>query len=200
MEINVQPMGSYMTNCYVVSNEEVSVIIDPGVGAVSWVKEHVKRPIAILNTHGHFDHVWSNQALKEELNIPIYCPKDDAFLLSADAFGFDLPPSQADVLIDHENWIELEGIRFRFRHFAGHTPGCSIIEFEEFIMSGDFIFEGSIGRVDFPYSDPRAMKRSIERFLTLYDEGDKIIYSGHGNPTDVASARSFLPAWLRHLN
>ena len=64
MDIKVHPMGDYGTNCYIVSIDEKDFIIDPGVGATAWVKQNAKNPVAVLNTHGHFDHVWSNQEVK----------------------------------------------------------------------------------------------------------------------------------------
>ena len=83
MTILKRPMGEYQTNCYIVRIEDKEIIIDPGMGATQWVMANVTNPIAILNTHGHFDHVWSNQELKEKLNIPLYTPKGDVFLLQS---------------------------------------------------------------------------------------------------------------------
>ena len=72
MDIKVQPMGDYQTNCYIVTINDKDLIIDPGVNAFSWIKRNVKNPIAILNTHGHFDHVWSNQEIKDNYKIKLY--------------------------------------------------------------------------------------------------------------------------------
>ena len=96
MNIKMQPMGPYQTNCYIVTIDGKDLIIDPGVDATSWVLRNTTNPIAILNTHGHFDHVWSNQELKEELNIPLYCPKDDCFMLENDPFSQGTPKSVPD--------------------------------------------------------------------------------------------------------
>ncbi|HIP31040.1 MAG TPA: MBL fold metallo-hydrolase, partial [Sulfurospirillum arcachonense] len=84
MTIKYQPMGAYQTNCYIVEVEGKEFIIDPGMDATDWVLKNTTNPVAILNTHGHFDHVWSNKELKEKLNIPIYVPKDDEFMLKDD--------------------------------------------------------------------------------------------------------------------
>lgn len=65
MNIKVKPMGEYQTNCYIVSINDMDFIIDPGMGATEWVMQNVTNPIAILNTHGHFDHVWSNAELQK---------------------------------------------------------------------------------------------------------------------------------------
>ncbi|MGB6020444.1 MAG: MBL fold metallo-hydrolase, partial [Sulfurimonadaceae bacterium] len=64
MQIKVQPMGMYQTNCYIVTVDGKDFIIDPGVNATEWVKANVTNPVAVLNTHAHFDHVWSNQEVK----------------------------------------------------------------------------------------------------------------------------------------
>lgn len=200
MTVEFRPMGPYMTNCYIVTKEERSLIIDPGVGAYEWVAAHAKNPIAILNTHGHFDHVWSNAETKAKLNLPIYVPKEDAFMLQNDPFSQGTPPSEPDVLVEGDQRFELDGFDVEFIHVPGHTPGTSLIVIDgETIFSGDFIFQGSIGRVDFPYSDPLQMKKSIEKFLTRFQE-DRVIYPGHNEPTSVMEARSMLPGWIRHLS
>ena len=190
-------MGSYQTNCYIVSKNGKELIIDPGMGATSWVIESVKNPVAILNTHGHFDHVWSNAELKEKLNIPIYCPKDDNFMLKDDPFSQGTPKSKADVMPNGDVEFNIDGFKVKFIHFAGHTPGCSVIEIGDNWFSGDFIFENSIGRVDFPYSSADDMKKSIKKFLNIKYE--KKVYTGHGNPTTIKTEQSRIGAWLNYL-
>ncbi len=81
MKILVKPMGAYQTNCYIVKMGGVELIIDPGVGATDWVLKRVKNPVAILNTHGHFDHVWSNRDLKRrDLNPNLLAQRETAFI------------------------------------------------------------------------------------------------------------------------
>ncbi len=159
MSIKVQPMGEYQTNCYIVNVKNKEFIIDPGVNATTWVKNNVKNPIAILNTHGHFDHVWSNKELSEFFNIKIYTPKDDNFMLGKDPYGLGMTPSCADYLVEHDEELDFDGIKVKFHFFPGHTPGCSAIELDGNLFSGDFIFNGSIGRTDFPFSNPNDMKK-----------------------------------------
>ena len=197
MQIKYQPMGSYATNCYIVTIDGKDLIIDPGVGATPWVVENVTNPVAILNTHGHFDHVWSNAELKERLGVPIYINKEDAFFLQGEQFGMEFPPSQADVLIEGDEELTIEGIPLKFWHFPGHTPGCSVIEIDDSWFSGDFIFAGSIGRVDFPYSDPQAMKESLRRFKTI--PFNKKVYPGHGEPTTIKREQQFVDYWLQAI-
>lgn len=197
MDIKSKPMGDYQTNCYIIKTNDGEIIIDPGIGAFSWVKENVKKPMAILNTHGHFDHVWSNQALKNEFNIPIYCPRDDAFMLNTDMFGHDVPPSEANFKVNPDEVINLGGLDIKFWHFPGHTPGCSAIEIKNSLFSGDFIFKRSIGRVDFPYSNPQDMKDSINKILKF--EKDFDVYPGHGEFTTLKEEQQTLPTWLRFI-
>ncbi len=197
MKIAVEPMGVYQTNCYVVTIDGKDLIVDPGVGATEWVLKQVKNPVAIFNTHGHFDHVWSNAELKERLKIPIYCPKEDAFMLSKDPFGQGTPPSEADVEVEDDALLMVEKIEVRYLHFPGHTPGCSAIEIGDAFFSGDFIFAGSIGRVDFPYSSPEAMKESIRKFLKI--PYDRNVYPGHGPATTIKREQKRVGRWLEYL-
>ncbi len=195
--IKIQPMGPYQTNCYIVSIDGKDLIIDPGVDATTWVLENTTNPIAILNTHGHFDHVWSNKELKDKLDIPIYCPKDDCFMLQDDPFSQGTPSSTADIQVVGDESFSLDGVEFKFHHFAGHTPGCSVIEIGTNIFSGDFIFNGSIGRVDFPYSNPSDMINSINKVLAW--EKEFIVYPGHGDKTTLNSEKQSLNNWLNYL-
>ena len=197
MDIKVQPMGSYQTNCYIVTQDGKDIIIDPGVDATEWVKENVKNPVAILNTHGHFDHVWSNAALQKDLQVKLYAPKGDVMFLRESSWMPDLPPSVPDVVIDGDTLLDIEGIAVQFRHFPGHTPGCSTIEIGEAMFSGDFIFKRSIGRTDFPFSNPQDMKKSLEKFQKL--PFDKVIYPGHGATTTIQAEQQYAPYWIAKL-
>ena len=197
MKIQVQPMGPYQTNCYIATVDGKDFIIDPGVGATQWVLEHVTNPVAILNTHGHFDHVWSNQELKEKLNIPLYTQNGDVFMLEHSDMMPDLPPSYPDVEIEGDSEFEIEGVRIKYRHFPGHCPGCSTIEIEGAMFSGDFIFERSIGRCDFPFSSPEDMKKSLQKFKGI--KYDKTVYPGHGGTTSIQAEQMNSDYWIRAL-
>ncbi len=197
MSIKIQAMGDYQTNCYIVTIEDKDFIIDPGVGATNWVMQNVKNPVAILNTHGHFDHVWSNAQLSKELDIKIYCPKDDTFMLEKDPYALGMPPSKADILVEPDEEFNFNGIKVKFHHFPGHTPGCSAIELDGSLFSGDFIFNNSIGRTDFPFSDPKQMINSIDKILKW--DTDIKIYPGHGLDTSLNKERDSLNSWKNYL-
>lgn len=197
MKIKIQPMGATQTNCYIVTVNAKDFIIDPGMGATQWVLDNVTNPVAILNTHGHFDHVWSNQELKDTLKIPLYCPKDDVFMLTKCPLGQNVPPSKADYFIVDDNRFEIAGIKIKFRHFPGHTPGCSIIEIKDVWFSGDFLFQQSIGRWDFPFSSGEDMIKSLEKTITL--DGDYTIYPGHGLTTTLKAEQKIMTYWIEQV-
>lgn len=190
-------MGPYQTNCYIVTVDGKDFIIDPGVGATQWVKENVTNPVAILNTHGHFDHVWSNDELQKELGIKLYTPQGDVMLLQGSNWMPDLPPSIPDVEVVGDQEFDFDGVKVKFRHFPGHCPGCSTIEIGDAMFSGDFIFEQSIGRTDFPYSSPEDMKRSLQKFKEL--DYDKTVYPGHGGTTTIKQEQRNSDYWISIL-
>ena len=197
MSIRVKPMGVYQTNCYIVTEDGKDFIIDPGVDATEWVLANVTNPVAILNTHGHFDHVWSNDELQKKLNIPLYTPKGDVMLLTASNWMPDLPPSTPDVEVEPNQEFDFNGVKVKFRHFPGHCPGCSTIEIGDAMFSGDFIFEKSIGRTDFPYSSPDDMRESLQRFKKL--DYDKTVYPGHGGTTTIRQEQQYADYWCENL-
>ncbi len=198
MQIKIQPMGYTQTNCYIVTIDGKDLIIDPGMDATEWVIKHTTNPVAILNTHGHFDHVWSNAELKEKLKIPIYVPKADAFMLENDPLSQGTPRSKPDYLVEGDTTLDIEGIKVKYRHFPGHTPGCSIIEIGDVWFSGDFLFRESIGRWDFPSSSGEEMLASLKKVL-LIDE-DFTLYPGHGLSSTLKAEQKILPFWIREVS
>jgi len=194
MDIKFKPMGEYQTNCYIVSIDNKDYIIDPGVGATSWIEKNVKNPVAILNTHGHFDHVWSNAEVSKKYNIPIYCPKDDEFLLENDLFHLEKPTSKADYQVKPDETVDIDSVKFKFWHFPGHTPGCSTIEIENVWFSGDFLFKGSIGRWDFPYSNKFDMLKSLEKVKSI--QKDYILLPGHGSKSTLQEELKYIDYWV----
>ena len=197
MEIKIQPMGMTQTNCYIITINNKDLIIDPGMGATQWVLNNTTNPIAILNTHGHFDHIWSNDELQKKLKVPLYVPKNDAFMLEKDPLGRGTPKSKADVLVDGDEKINIEGIDIQYRLFAGHTPGNSIIEIDDIWLSGDFLFQQSIGRWDFPYSSGEEMVKSLEKAMKI--EKDFTIYPGHGMSTTLKQEQRGMPMWINYV-
>lgn len=196
MQISVKAMGDYQTNCYIIVLKGGEIIIDPGVGATKWILSNVKNPKAILNTHGHFDHIWSNASLQKLLNIPLYTPQGDILFLQ-DPAGYGHEKSFPNIEVLPDSIHQIAGQSVKFWHFPGHTPGCSAIQIGENFFSGDFIFKGSIGRVDFPFSNPMQMRESILKVLQINE--DFKVYPGHGASTTLKQEQKSLQNWLSYI-
>ncbi len=190
-------MGPYQTNCYIVTIDGKDLIIDPGMDARKWVLQETNNPIAILNTHGHFDHVWSDAELQKELDIPIYCPQEDVFMLENDPFAQGTPISHPDYTVKGDEALNIGGIKVQYRHFPGHTPGNSIIEIGKDWFSGDFLFLRSVGRWDFPYSSPENMISSLKKAMKI--QSDYVLHPGHGGSSTLAQEQKLMPFWIEQV-
>lgn len=198
MQIIAKPCGAYATNCYIIKCEKGDFIIDAGQGAAEFIQKNATNPKAILCTHGHFDHIWDCAVLQKAFKIPLYIHEKDAFML-ADPFETGHAHAKADFLVSDEREFEVAGVKFRFLHFAGHTPGCCMIELvgENVAFSGDFLFKGTIGRYDFPYSSANLMKQSLEKAM-LIKENWRLL-PGHGSETTLHAEQANLGYWLNAL-
>ena len=196
MLVKKKAMGEYRTNCYILDFKEFEIIIDSGVDSLGWIIENVRNPIAVLLTHGHFDHMWDSYKVARKYNIPIYINKNDEVLLKNDIFGRGIESYQPEFvkLLENNSEIYLNKVKIQFHHVAGHSEGSSIIEIEKSYFCGDLIFQGSIGRFDFPYSDSKKMKNSLEMALKLNENFP--IYSGHGEDTTIKDEKENLKMWI----
>jgi len=195
MQILKKAFGEYATNCYILKGEQGDLVIDPGQGSFDWVMQNTGKIAAVLNTHGHFDHVYDDAKL-QRAGAKIYIHEEDAFMLQADPFETMPEPIEADVLIKgQEQSLEIAGFNVKFSLFAGHTPGSCMIEVDGVIFSGDVIFKGSIGRWDFPFSSGEQMRESLHKILQI--EGDFTLYPGHGPNTSLAAERQNLKYFLQ---
>ncbi|MGX2984236.1 MBL fold metallo-hydrolase [Helicobacter sp. 23-1048] len=225
MEIISKPFGEYQTNCYVLNvspsdckqdsvvaqymasgsfsaqdSKDFQLIIDPGMQSSQWVVQNCPNPLAILNTHGHFDHIWDNATLQAHFSgIELICHSQDAFLLRDDIFALGITPSTPTKLIDtskDSHTFDFKGIDITFHHYPGHTPGCCMIEIAGVVFSGDFIFYRSIGRSDFAYSNPSDMRESLMRFQVDAHLSPLTLYPGHGESTSAKSEQENVKFWL----
>ena len=195
MQILKKAFGEYVTNCYIVKGEQGDLVIDPGQGSFDWVMQNTRKIAAVLNTHGHFDHVYDDAKL-QRTGAKIYIHEEDAFMLRADPFETMPESIEADVLIKgQEQSLEIAGFNVKFSLFAGHTPGSCMIEAGGVIFSGDVIFKGSIGRWDFPFSSGAQMRESLHKILQI--KGDFTLYPGHGPNTSLAAERQNLKYFLQ---
>ena len=195
MQILKRAFGEYVTNCYIIKGEQGDLVIDPGEGSFDWVIQNTGKIAAVLNTHGHYDHVYDDAKL-QRAGAKIYIHEDDAFMLRADPFETMPESIEADVLIKgQEQSLEIAGFNVKFSLFAGHTPGSCMIEADGVIFSGDVIFKGSIGRWDFPFSSGEQMRESLHKILQI--KGDFTLYPGHGPNTSLAAERQNLKYFLQ---
>ena len=195
MQILKKAFGEYATNCYILKGEQGDLVIDPGEGSFDWVMQNTGKIAAVLNTHGHFDHVYDDAKL-QRTGAKIYIHEDDAFMLRADPFETMPESIEADVLIKgQEQSFEIAGFNVKFSLFAGHTPGSCMIEAGGAIFSGDVIFKGSIGRWDFPFSNGEQMRASLHKILQI--EGDFTLYPGHGPNTSLQAEKQNLKYFLQ---
>ena len=202
------PAGSFAANCYLVAPEPGAecVIIDPGEDAAGAIAEIVAdrrlKPVAVLLTHGHIDHVWSVAPVCGARGIPAYIHPDDRALLSDPARGLPLgagqqlfggleftEPDDVRELTDG-TVLNLAGLEITVGHAPGHTPGSVVFRSDPDVMfSGDLLFAGSIGRTDLPGGDTAAMMDSLARVcLTLPDETR--VLPGHGPQTTIGVERA----------
>jgi hydroxyacylglutathione hydrolase len=209
------PAGSFGTNCFVVAAGpgEECVVVDPGQDAVpgldDLLREHRLKPVAVLLTHGHIDHMWSVVPVCGAHGIPAYVHPDDRALLSDPVRGLSLAVGQQlfggmeftepdDVVeLEEAGPIELAGVRFDVDFAPGHTPGSVVFRTpaittgetaEPVLLAGDLLFAGSIGRTDLPGGDWGQMQESLARVvLPLPDE--TVVLPGHGPATTIGRER-----------
>jgi glyoxylase-like metal-dependent hydrolase (beta-lactamase superfamily II) len=207
------PAGAFAANCYLVAPApgEECVIIDPGQDAQRGIEELLDRyrlkPIAVLLTHGHVDHMWSVAPVCGAKGIPAYIHPDDREMLADPARGMSLlakqqflggmtfsEPDDVKALRDDEI-IPLAGLSFRVGHTPGHTPGSVTFRSAEddldALFTGDLLFAGSIGRTDLPGGDHETILRSLARTLTLPDA--TVVLPGHGPTTTIGDERTTNP-------
>ena len=203
MQIETIIVGPFEVNCYLVLDPQTrdGVIIDPG-GEKEKILEHVKgltmKPLAILLTHGHGDHIAALEAVKSEFQIPHYVGKGDEPLLASPSenvsafYGFPIICPPADFVVNDGESIRLGKLEFSVFATPGHTPGGVCYSTGKNLFCGDTLFQSSIGRTDLPGGNYEQLINSIERnILTLPD--DIICYPGHGPATTVGQERKFNP-------
>ncbi|ETI67047.1 MBL fold metallo-hydrolase [Neobacillus vireti] len=192
------PLGSLQTNCYIVENPDRSCLIfDPGSEGkklIQLLNQRKLKPSAIFLTHAHFDHIGAVTEVRNAYQIPVYIHKQeekwlgDPALNGSQLFMYQnsIKVSDADHIIKNEGAMEINDFAFSVFHTPGHSPGSISYYFEKegFVISGDALFQGSIGRTDLPGGNHSQLIKSIhDKLLTLPE--DTYVLSGHGPVTTI---------------
>ena len=206
LKVLIVPVTPFQQNCSLVFDEETKrgAIVDPGGDVPNILKAIEQSNVKIekiLLTHGHIDHAGGAAELRDALGVQIEGPHvDDLFLLN------DLPKSGAKYgMVDAravvtDRWLKdsdevtVAGLKFSILHAPGHSPGSVIFFNDEnrFALMGDVLFQGSVGRTDFPYGSQETLMKSIkEKVLPLGD--DVVFLPGHGPAGQIGVERKTNP-------
>ncbi len=206
LKVLIIPVTSFQQNCSLVFNEESKrgAIVDPGGDVPAILKAIEQSDVKIEKiwlTHGHIDHAGGAAELRDALGAQIEGPhKDDLFLLkdlptSGTKFGMTESRSVVpDRWLEDGDEVVVAGLKFSIRHAPGHSPGSVVLFNDEnrFALMGDVLFQGSVGRTDFPYGSHDTLMKSIrEKVLPLGD--DVAFLPGHGRASQIGIERKTNP-------
>ncbi|MCX6730822.1 MAG: MBL fold metallo-hydrolase [Candidatus Roizmanbacteria bacterium] len=202
MKINTYALGELQANCYLLEHEGEALIIDPADDASFLLEEVLRRNlklVALLGTHGHFDHVMAVGEIQMSFNVPFYIHKKDQFLI-------DRLESTAEHFLGHKQIIippkfiefagsgdlQLSTFKCNILHTPGHTPGGLSFYFpeEKEVFTGDTLFAGAIGRTDLSYSSKKDLWNSLKLLLALPEE--TTINAGHGESSYIGQEKAIL--------
>lgn len=204
LELQKCILGSVFTNCYFLKNKETGemLIIDPADCAdkiAQKVMDMGGKPVGILLTHGHFDHIMAVERVKEQYGIPVYACRAETQMLKEPSMnmsayyggGCSITP---DILLDDLQVFEAAGFSLRMIHTPGHTPGscCYYLKDEGALFSGDTLFYGSVGRTDFPGGSTAEIVRSLHKLVDSLPE-DTEVYPGHDASTTIGYEKRYNP-------
>lgn len=197
-------VGPVCTNCYLLVNHKTGelLVVDPGDQAQLIEKQIEKtgaKPVAILLTHGHFDHAGAAEALADKYQISVYAHEAERETLEDPGLNLcgmigEHKVYHADIFVKDEEVLNLAGFSIRVFFTPGHTIGgcCYYIADEKILFSGDTLFQESVGRTDFPRGSASDLIRAIrEKLMPLPD--DVTVYTGHDESTLIGYERMHNP-------
>ena len=198
MEIISLPTVGFTSNCFIVHNGKEAFVVDPSISEKKILKALNDRSLSlkgILLTHGHFDHIWRAQEIREETRAPLYVHElDNEMLIDADKnayrtfTGNDFTIKKADVLLRNGDVIELGDEKITVLHTPGHTRGSVCYDTGDSIITGDTIFAEGFGRCDLYGGNMSALKESIKKLTEMAKTENRWLYSGHGESSTLRKA------------
>ena len=197
-------LGTLGANCYYVSDGETAVLIDPGFYDdyfAAFLNTCEVKPISVLLTHGHFDHICGIMELAKKYDLTVYigagdrdCLYSSQKNLSAFVGGYPTTPldpdTKVETLVGGER-IKIGSLEFDVIALPGHTAGGVGYKLADALFCGDTAFCGNIGRTDLPTGDFATLKNSIKKICLLDD--DTVLYCGHGESTTVGAEKMHNP-------
>jgi hydroxyacylglutathione hydrolase len=208
--VNVEwvTVGPFQENSYLLHDRSTkrAVLVDPGDEAPRIIRMIRSADVtldAIWLTHAHLDHIGAIAAIKREWDVPVHLHPDDLKLYrrasqQAAFYGLQMEqPQDPDRELADRDVMTIGGERFTVVHTPGHSPGHVAIVGETFMIGGDLLFAGSIGRTDLPFSSPEAMETSLALVATF--DAELVVYPGHGPPTSIGAELATNP-YLSNVN
>ena len=182
-------------NTYIISSEQEAIVIDPA-NDIRSIKTLLKGKsvVAVLLTHGHYDHFITLERLVLEYDCLCYMHKNcyaklkDVNLSCARYFGCNTPfyPMNEKVkFVSEGSNIKINDFNIKCYYKPGHTDCSVLYQIDNNLFTGDFIFQNGIGRCDLPTGNMVVMKRSLDEFKSFHKKGDLVIYPGHGESTTL---------------
>lgn len=203
MKIIRIPAGIYAVNCYIVYSNitREGIVVDPGGDVNTIIKSIEDNDIKIkyiVLTHGHGDHIGAVSDLKNELDAPVLIHEDDLIMLQdadinlSSSMAIGAVEIKPDGLLKDGDTLELGNHIVEVIHTPGHTPGCISLKVGNYLLSGDTLFKGSVGRTDLMGGNSDHIIKSIkERLLVFHD--DVIVLPGHGDTTTILAEKMYNP-------
>jgi glyoxylase-like metal-dependent hydrolase (beta-lactamase superfamily II) len=188
--------GHLEVNCYIVynANNLHSIIIDPGQDGQKVISEIEKDgfiPEMLVNTHGHYDHMLSDDQIRLKFGIPLAVSQEDSFMLSdanknlSSLFATYTTVKKPEIILEDNQEIKLSFTTFKVIATPGHTKGSICLLFDGFLFTGDTLFAGAIGRTDLEGGNYQEMICSLKKLKDL--DPSLIVYPGHGSSTNLAN-------------
>jgi glyoxylase-like metal-dependent hydrolase (beta-lactamase superfamily II) len=191
-------------NTYILYNEDKEcIIIDPGYGFElidSFILSNNLKPLAILATHAHIDHIASASNFIDKYNIDLYVCENEKLIAenfhrAVDYWGMSdvikKPNVSHWIKIDQKN-LQISNFNFSIIFNPGHSPGSVSFVIEDLVFCGDLIFKGSIGRTDLPLGNPIDMKKSLSFFVNSFEQDCKLL-PGHREETTLHEELKYNP-------